>query len=80
MKGSSMIRMENFSLLRTGLLKRYFHFCSARLHSCQLLDLTMSIYPYRRASVRTLQRSIGTKDTASKILFLAFLQTLLQQY
>lgn len=42
MKGSLMIRMENFSLLRTDLLKRYFDFCSDRLHNCQLLDLTIS--------------------------------------
>lgn len=80
MKGSLMTRTGNFSLLRTGLLKRYFDFCSARLHNCQLLDLTISSFSYRRASVRTLRLDIGAKDTASRTLFLASLQILLQQY
>lgn len=80
MKGSLMIRMGNFSLLRTGLLKRYYNFCSAPLHNCHLPNLTISSFSYRRASVRTLRLNIGARDTASRILFLAFLQTLLQQY
>ena len=44
MKGSLMIRMENFSLLRTDLLKRYFDFffLSAHLHTFQILDHTIS--------------------------------------
>ena len=44
MKESLMIRMGSFSLLRTGLLKRYFNFYSPRLHNDHLLDLTVSSF------------------------------------